>query len=371
MNAMNLCQIETDKLRPNPRNPFRALEEPEYLDLKNSIASFGIQDPLIVSPNGDGTYLVLSGHNRLRVAKELEMKTLPCVTVELGQEEAAYDAEIFRRHLTKDQVKTHKRQKLQRSREAMEGRLRDRLHPEFLSLYQSGNISIEKAIQYARLPMDIQATLLDMPAKEVVKEVNANGEELSAARVKIEEMQTILIKNEKDLKEMRQRELEAGRRLKAKMAELEELRTSSELDAVTEKQYKEEIEELNRNLREMSLSVQEKAREVEKADGDKGQLKRNIEKLEADVKTYMYMHKELQDKYNSLVSEFSSPDRLTGRLANVEREVNGIYDYAGLLRWDIEVVEQAKEAAERVNQKLRKLIEEISENAKRRDPGAH
>ena len=56
---------------------FSETESEEYETLKADIKSRGIQDPLhIVKQNGN--YLIVSGHRRTKIAKELNIK-VPCI----------------------------------------------------------------------------------------------------------------------------------------------------------------------------------------------------------------------------------------------------------------------------------------------------
>jgi len=81
---------------------FGNLNDTEYEDLKSDIEARGIQDPLhVVKQNGE--YVVVSGHQRLKVARELGID-LPCIIrtdlVEEWQvEEQLIKDNLLRRHL--------------------------------------------------------------------------------------------------------------------------------------------------------------------------------------------------------------------------------------------------------------------------------
>ena len=63
-------------------NP-RQLTEIEYEHLKNSLKRFGFVDPLIINTHKDRKNILIGGHQRLRVAKDLKYKEIPCVEVSL------------------------------------------------------------------------------------------------------------------------------------------------------------------------------------------------------------------------------------------------------------------------------------------------
>ena len=63
-------------------NP-RELTKDQHQDLKDSIKRFGFVDPLIVNTNKERKNILVGGHQRLKVAKELGYENVPCVEVDL------------------------------------------------------------------------------------------------------------------------------------------------------------------------------------------------------------------------------------------------------------------------------------------------
>ena len=63
-------------------NP-RQLSEAQHQDLTDSIKRFGLVDPLIINTHKDRKNILIGGHQRCRIAKELKYKTVPCVEVDL------------------------------------------------------------------------------------------------------------------------------------------------------------------------------------------------------------------------------------------------------------------------------------------------
>ena len=79
---MKIELIKIDKLKPARYNP-RQISTKQYKDLKESIVSFGLVDPIIV--NKDMT--VIGGHQRLKICKELKHIEIDCVVLDLSKEE--------------------------------------------------------------------------------------------------------------------------------------------------------------------------------------------------------------------------------------------------------------------------------------------
>ena len=82
-NDMKIEKIEISKLKPATYNP-RQITKKQYNDLKESIVSFGLVDPIIINKNGN---IVIGGHQRLKICKELKYKDVDCVVLDLNKEQ--------------------------------------------------------------------------------------------------------------------------------------------------------------------------------------------------------------------------------------------------------------------------------------------
>lgn len=71
-------QIEIEKLKEAEDNPNRMTEQQLQM-LEEEIKKEGFDEPLVVVPDEDGKYVIVSGNHRYKVAKNLGYKTLPCV----------------------------------------------------------------------------------------------------------------------------------------------------------------------------------------------------------------------------------------------------------------------------------------------------
>ena len=80
---MKVKKIDINKLQPASYNP-RQISTKQYKDLKESIEKFTLCDPIIVNQNGN---VVIGGHQRLKVCKELKYDKVDCVILDLTKEE--------------------------------------------------------------------------------------------------------------------------------------------------------------------------------------------------------------------------------------------------------------------------------------------
>jgi len=76
-------EIEIEHISPNPFQPRREFRAEELNDLAQSIAQQGILQPLVLAPNGEEDashpYILIAGERRLRAARQIGMKKVPCV----------------------------------------------------------------------------------------------------------------------------------------------------------------------------------------------------------------------------------------------------------------------------------------------------
>ena len=74
--------VDIDSLIPAEYNPRNTTEE-EKQAIRASIKRFGIVDPIIVNRHPDRLNIIVGGHQRVKEAKTLGYKKVPCVFVEL------------------------------------------------------------------------------------------------------------------------------------------------------------------------------------------------------------------------------------------------------------------------------------------------
>ena len=82
---MTVTERKISELIAAEYNP-RQLTTEQYEHLKSSLLRFGCVDPIIVNQHKDRKNIVVGGHQRLKVWKDLDRKTIPCVYVDLPLE---------------------------------------------------------------------------------------------------------------------------------------------------------------------------------------------------------------------------------------------------------------------------------------------
>jgi len=66
-------------------NP-RQLTKDQHQHLKDSIQRFGLVDPILVNSHADRKDIIIGGHQRVRVAKDLDIDKVPCIELSLPYE---------------------------------------------------------------------------------------------------------------------------------------------------------------------------------------------------------------------------------------------------------------------------------------------
>ncbi len=79
--------IPIQKIAPNPEQP--RVEIGDLSELTNSIQQNGVLEPLLVKPNGDGTWMIIAGERRWRAANLAGLSEVPCIEFDIDEKTIA------------------------------------------------------------------------------------------------------------------------------------------------------------------------------------------------------------------------------------------------------------------------------------------
>jgi ParB family chromosome partitioning protein len=86
--ASRIVYVPVGDIQPNPDQPRKTFEPNAMRELASSITRYGILQPLSVRRRG-GAYELVSGERRLRAAKLVGLKDVPCVILDVDSQESS------------------------------------------------------------------------------------------------------------------------------------------------------------------------------------------------------------------------------------------------------------------------------------------
>ena len=99
-----LATIPVHRIRPNPNQPRHRFDEDALDELAASLRSHGVLQPLLVSEDSDGSYVLIAGERRLRAAQRAGLAHVPAVIRERTEDETQLELALVenlqRRDLT-------------------------------------------------------------------------------------------------------------------------------------------------------------------------------------------------------------------------------------------------------------------------------
>ena len=189
-----VTEIDVEKIYPFENHPFKVVEDEKMEELIESIRYNGVLTPVVVRPDDEGGYEMISGHRRLFAVNKIGLLTIPATIKEMDDDDAVIamvDSNIQREEIlpsekafayrmryeamrhqgmrkTSSQVGT----KLRADEELAEqvGESRNQVHrfirlteviPELLDLIDRGNIAIMTGVDISHIDQKIQKWLYE------------------------------------------------------------------------------------------------------------------------------------------------------------------------------------------------------------------
>ena len=81
-------EIRIDQIFPFENHPFKVLDDDRMQELVESIRQHGVLVPVLVRPDDEGTYEMISGHRRMHAAKLAGLATIPAIIKPMTDDEA-------------------------------------------------------------------------------------------------------------------------------------------------------------------------------------------------------------------------------------------------------------------------------------------
>lgn len=81
-------EVDIRAIHPFENHPFKVLDDEKMNELVESIKDNGILTPVLIRPDDEGTYEMISGHRRLHAARRAGLSKVPAIIKEMNDDEA-------------------------------------------------------------------------------------------------------------------------------------------------------------------------------------------------------------------------------------------------------------------------------------------
>ena len=102
VNEESAMEIEIDKIKSFAGHPFKGIDDEKMQNLIESISESGVLTPVLIRPDQNDGYEMISGHRRMHAAQKAGLITIPAIVREMTDDEAVIamvDANIQREEL--------------------------------------------------------------------------------------------------------------------------------------------------------------------------------------------------------------------------------------------------------------------------------
>lgn len=94
--------LDVKAIYPFENHPFKVVDDEKMDELVESIKVNGVLTPVLVRPDDEGTYEMISGHRRLHAAKRAGLRKIPAIIKEMTNDDATIamvDANVQREEI--------------------------------------------------------------------------------------------------------------------------------------------------------------------------------------------------------------------------------------------------------------------------------
>jgi ParB family chromosome partitioning protein len=87
--SKQVVELSLDDLFPFTAHPFKVREDDEMTALVDSVAEYGVRQPIQVRPRPEGGYEILAGHRRIEASRRAEKRSVPAIIENVDDDLAA------------------------------------------------------------------------------------------------------------------------------------------------------------------------------------------------------------------------------------------------------------------------------------------
>ncbi|MBT4989460.1 MAG: ParB/RepB/Spo0J family partition protein [Rickettsiales bacterium] len=87
-NTTKIIEISIDAIEPSPYQPRKKFDNDLLSELSSSIKSKGVLQPILVRESSTSNYEIIAGERRIRAARIAQLETIPCIVLNITDEDA-------------------------------------------------------------------------------------------------------------------------------------------------------------------------------------------------------------------------------------------------------------------------------------------
>lgn len=183
--ANSYVQIAMDKISPNKSQPRLIFDDNELQSLAHSIQELGLLQPIVVRPNGDNHYEIISGERRYRAFQLLEKSYIDCIVMDvddINNSLLALAENINREDLTDYEI----------AKSVIIFKDKFPNKTEYATILGISRQDLYRLLAFEKLPKPIQQRLTDNPTLITAKTAEQIAQFIKTANVTDEQLTLVL-----------------------------------------------------------------------------------------------------------------------------------------------------------------------------------
>jgi ParB family chromosome partitioning protein len=149
---IEVLDLPLNHVIPDPEQPRKYFDAESLTELAESIKQHGLLQPILVRPNGNGTYAVVHGERRLRAHQIAHLLTIRCIISEMEDREAK-DAQVIENLIREDLTDMELAREFQRRLDA------GSTHEQIAKAIGKSRAFVTQRLGLLRLPQERQEQL--------------------------------------------------------------------------------------------------------------------------------------------------------------------------------------------------------------------
>lgn len=183
--ANSYVQIAMDKISPNKFQPRLIFDDNELQSLAHSIQELGLLQPIVVRPNGENHYEIISGERRYRAFQLLEKSYIDCIVMDvddINNSLLALAENINREDLTDYEI----------AKSVIIFKDKFPNKTEYATILGISRQDLYRLLAFEKLPKPIQQRLTDNPTLITAKTAEQIAQFIKTANVTDEQLTLVL-----------------------------------------------------------------------------------------------------------------------------------------------------------------------------------